>query len=164
VSSSRPAGLEFQRYILSPRRQAKKYAGPLALFPVQARVVGEEPQKGVRVEQQPHSMYSRISSKGALKSAGTTSNPSYFPALGTPLTGGRGGGGRCRTTSTGSKRATGLSFSIIVSLARQQVMHKVRQVGLRFAKRNGVQEHSPRRRSEADRCFIRPGAAVETNA
>ena len=43
------------------------------------------------VEQEPHSMYSRISSSGSLKSSGTTSRPSYWPAFGTPVTGGEAG-------------------------------------------------------------------------
>jgi hypothetical protein len=60
-------------------------------------------------------MYSRISSSGTLKSSGTTSRPAYCPALGTPVTGGRGRGGRCRTRETGTSWATGRSFSVIVT-------------------------------------------------
>jgi hypothetical protein len=48
-----------------------------------------------------------------LKSSGTTSRPSSCPALGTPVTGGRGRGGRCRTMGTGMSRATGRSFSVM---------------------------------------------------
>jgi hypothetical protein len=39
---------------------------------------------------QDHSMYSRSSSSGSLKSAGTTNSPLQLPAFGNPETGGRG--------------------------------------------------------------------------
>jgi hypothetical protein len=54
------------------------------------RIVGLEPQQGMRVGQQPHSMSSLMSSSGSLISSGTTSRPFSRPAFGTPVTGGRG--------------------------------------------------------------------------
>jgi len=65
-------------------------------------------------------MYSLISSSGSLKSSGTRNRPSQLPAFGTPVIGGRGRGGRCRTVGTGMSRATGRSFSVIVTVSRRE--------------------------------------------
>src|SRR5205814_1192845 len=43
----------------------------------QLRVVGQKPQQYMGVEQEAHSLYSRSSSRGSLKSSGTMSRPSY---------------------------------------------------------------------------------------
>ena len=60
-------------------RDRAKYHGRVA-----SRLWGES------LEKECHSMYSRSSSSGSLKSSGTTSNPLRLPAFGTPVTGGRG--------------------------------------------------------------------------
>src|SRR6266436_887392 len=52
----------------------------------QFRGVGEKPQNHVGIEQQAHSMYARNSPRGSSKSSRTTRRPSYWPALGTPVT------------------------------------------------------------------------------